>query len=144
MDASCIIRLVLTMDSISIDLLGSTVSQIVVLQNEVRLCFDPAYIVKTMTGSSERTRWYQQGAMVFIKGVVRQELPEFPCVCAGGDIRENIYTYRDMIPLPMNSQGTASCTLKIKNASKLISVSGEGVRLEMIEPAKYIEHIREV
>ena len=53
------------MDSTSIELPGSTVSGIRVEGDTIRVEFQPAYLVKSMTGSVERTRWWQNGALIF-------------------------------------------------------------------------------
>ena len=130
------------MDISSIDLPGCEVESIRQDGDRVVLHFSRAYIIKTMTGSAERTRWYQSGDLVFDKAVVEEELPVCPCVCAGGDVGENIYTYRDMIPIPLDSRGRAHCDLKFESGGRL-RLQAEGVRLEMDDRPYYIEHIRE-
>lgn len=130
------------MDSTSIELRGSQISAVEVEGDSVRIQFAPAYLVKSMTGSAERTRWWQNGALVF-EGAELDEalpLPELPAECSGGDVGENVYTYRDMIPVPLDSRGHAHCALKV--GDRLIRVSGAAVRLEMRDVPKYIEHIR--
>lgn len=130
------------MDSTSIALVGSRVVAVDVDGDTVRVRFEPAYLIKHMTGSVERTRWWQNGALVFegaeIEGA--DALPALPSECAGGDVGENIYTYRDMIPVPLQSRGRAHCALKVGDG--LIQVRGTAVRLEMIDVPKYIEHLR--
>ena len=130
------------MDSTSIELRGSKVSAVEVEGETVRIEFAPAYLVKSMTGSAERTRWWQNGALVFEGAAVEQDqpLPDLPAECGGGDVGENVYTYRDMIPVPLDSRGHAHCALKVGDAT--IRVSGAAVRLEMQDVPKYIEHIR--
>lgn len=63
-------------------------------------------------------------------------------VCDGGDIDENVYTYRDMIPIPLESRGQCRCDLKLRGSDARISAQGETIRLEMQAVPKYIEHIR--
>ena len=48
---------------------------------------------------------------------------KLPREVAGGDVGENVYTYRDMIPVPLQSRGRAHCALKIGDAG-VIRVSG--------------------
>ena len=130
------------MDSTSIELPGSRITAVTVDGGTVRIEFDPAYLVKNMTGSVERTRWRQSGALVFEGAVLDEDspLPDFPVECTGGDVGENVYTYRDMIPVPLASRGHAHCTLKA--GERVIRVSGSAVRLDMCEVPRYIEHIR--
>jgi hypothetical protein len=130
------------MDSTSIELPGSQISAVKVEDGTIRIEFAPAYLVKTMTGSSERTRWWQNGALVF-EGAVLDEanpLPALPAACSGGDVGENVFTYRDMVPVPLNSRGHAHCELRV--GDELIRVTADSVRLDMVDVPKYIEHLR--
>lgn len=130
------------MDSSSIELPGSVIAGVEVSGDTVKVLFDPAYLVKTMTGSLERTRWHQQGVLVFEGAEVLAELPQLPAECRGGDVGENVYTYRDMIPIPLDSKGRAHCALKVENSDLTINVEASGVRLDMEDRAYYIEHVR--
>ena len=67
-------------------------------------------------------------------------IPGLPAECGGGDVGENVYTYRDMIPVPLESMGHAHCDLRVGEGA--IRVQAEGVRLVLEDVAKYIEHIR--
>lgn len=130
------------MDSTSIQLPGSKIASVAVDGESVRIRFEPAYLIKTMTGSAERTRWWQNGALVFDAAEIDPDttLPSLPAECSGGDVGENVYTYRDMIPIPLNSRGHAHCALKV--GDQLIRVDAQAVRLEMDEVPRYIEHLR--
>lgn len=130
------------MDSSSIELVGSEIESVVVDGETVSVNFSRAIIIKTMTGSVEKTRWWQKGALVFEGATVEGEVPPLPGTCAGGDVGENIYTYRDMIPLPLESRGQAHCMLKIEGSDLEIRVQAAAVKLEMEVVPKYIEHIR--
>ena len=132
------------MDSANIDLVGSKISSITVEDESVTVRFEPAYIVKTMTGSLERTRWWQNCELVFDGAELddEQALPELPADCTGGDVGENIYTYRDMVPLPLESRGRAHCVLRVEGSDLEIRVNAEAVTLEVEGVPKYIEHIR--
>ena len=130
------------MDSTSIQLPGSTIAGVTIDGDTVRIRFEPAYLIKTMTGSVERTRWRQDGALVFEGAQVdeAQALPALPAECTGGDVGENVYTYRDMIPVPLDSRGRAHCLLRVGDG--IIRVDGAAVRLEMDGVPRYIEHLR--
>lgn len=130
------------MDTSSIDLPGSEVESIEVQDGRVTVRFSRAYIMKTMTGSAERTRWWQAGDLIFGGAGVEGEPPASPCTCAGGDVGENVYTYRDMIPLPLDSQGHSHCRLRFEGTDKMLVVRGDSVRLVMQDRPHYIEHIR--
>ena len=130
------------MDSTSIDLKGSKISAVTVEGDTVKVRFEPAYLIKTMTGSVERTRWWQNGELVFSAAQLDEAspIPGLPAECGGGDVGENVYTYRDMIPVPLESMGHAHCDLRVGEGA--IRVQAEGVRLVLEDVAKYIEHIR--
>lgn len=130
------------MDSTSIELAGSRIASVDVDGDSVRIAFEPAYLIKRMTGSVERTRWWQNGALVFEGAELADDapVPGLPAECHGGDVGENVYTYRDMIPVPLDSRGRAHCVLRVGDGE--IRVSGVAVRLEMQDVPKYIEHLR--
>ncbi len=132
------------MDSTSIELLGSQISRVEVEGDTVRIRFEPAYLIKTMTGSVERTRWWQNGWLVFEDARLEDDavLADLPAECAGGDVGENVFTYRDMLPVPLESAGRAHCALRLRGSDRLLSVQAGAVRLELEDVAKYIEHIR--
>lgn len=130
------------MDSSSIELPGSKVTAVTVEGDQVRVRFEPAYIIKSMTGSLERTKWWQNGELVFSGAEIEGGLPELPADCSGGDVGENIYTYRDMIPLPLSSSGQAHCDIKVAGSDQTIRVHGSSVELHMEATPRYIEHLR--
>ncbi|HEB95123.1 MAG TPA: hypothetical protein ENI96_01670 [Sedimenticola thiotaurini] len=130
------------MDSTSIDLPGSEVESIRVGEGRVVVRFSRAYLIKTMSGSRERTRWWQAGELIFHQAEVEGEPPGCPCVCAGGDVGENVYTYRDMIPIPLQGQGRAHCDLRFEGSDRHLRVEAGGVELKMEDRPHYIEHIR--
>ena len=154
------------MDSSSIRLPGSELAGISFVDGTLRIDFARAYIIKTMTGSAEKTLWWQAGALILDNAELLAPLPqsgsepesesgsdpasepdsgpesEPVLICDGGDIDENVYTYRDMIPIPLESRGQCRCDLKLRGRDARISAQGETIRLEMQAVPKYIEHIR--
>jgi hypothetical protein len=130
------------MDSSTIELPGSRIQSVAVDGDLVRIRFEPAYIVKTLTGSTERTRWWQNGELVLAGARFEADLPPLPATCAGGDVGENVYTYRDMIPVPLRSRGHVRCDLRVEASEARIRVTAEAVELRMEDAPKYIEHVR--
>lgn len=129
------------MDSSSIELSGSEVGAVTLEDGCLRIRFSRAYIVKTMTGSQQRTRWWQSGDLILEGAELESDLPVGPLVCAGGDIDDNVFTYRDMIPVPLDSRGRTGCDLRFRGTDARLVVSGKTLRLEMTDVPKYIEHI---
>ena len=130
------------MDATNIELPGSRIAGVTVEGATVRVRFEPAYLIKTMTGSVERTRWWQNGELVFEGALLAADPPALPAECRGGDVGENVYTYRDMIPVPLASRGRAHCRLRVADAETPLEVSAEAVTLVMEGVPKYIEHLR--
>jgi hypothetical protein len=130
------------MDSSSIELPGSQIETITLTDGELRVRFSRACVIKTMTGSAERTRWWQAGDLIMEGAVAEGPVPEGPLVCAGGDVGENVYTYRDMIPIPLASRGSTRCALRFEGTDRTLVANGETIRLEMQDVPKYIEHLR--
>ncbi|NKN32642.1 hypothetical protein [Marichromatium bheemlicum] len=131
------------MDSISIDLKGTTVDAVEQRGGQLRIHFSRTYQLKTMTGSRERTRWWQAGALVF-SGVGSEVVvpPRGELCCCGGELEDNLYVYRDMIPVPFESRGRVGCRLEFEGLDTPLVVRGEAVQLELEGVARYIEHLR--
>ena len=131
------------MDSSSIQLAGSEIDAVEHTQDRLRIHFSRAIIIKTMTGSAEKTLWWQAGDLLLDGAEIEGELPEGPVTCAGGDIDDNIYTYRDMIPLPLESRGAIRVELKLDGGLPALRASGRAIRLEMHDTPKYQHHIHD-
>lgn len=130
------------MDSASIELPGSEVESVSLENGELRVKFSRAIIIKTMTGSAERTRWWQAGSLVMEGAEAHSDIPQGPLTCTGGDVVENVYTYRDMVPVPLESRGHTRCILSFEGIDEKLEVSGETVRLDMEATPRYLEHLR--
>lgn len=130
------------MDSTTVDLPGCEIESIVLDGDRLKIRFSRAYLIKTLSGSEERTRWWQAGSLIFEGAELEGAPPACPCVCEGGDVGENVYTYRDMLPLPLESQGRARCELRFRGVPEPLRAYARGVRLEMEDRPHYIEHLR--
>lgn len=130
------------MDSSHIELKGSQVVSVKLELGSLRVRFDPALIVKTMTGSRERTLWRQAGTVVFEGAELFAESLSGPQRCSGGEMDANIYSYRDLIPIPFASRGQVRCRLWLEGRAEPLTIAATAVRLELEDVPKYIEHIR--
>lgn len=130
------------MDASSIELPGSEVEALIVEGDTIRVRFSRAYIIKTMTGSVERTKWWQAGDLVFDGAHLEGEPPALPATCAGGDIVDNVFTYRDMVPVPLVGRGHTGCDLHFPGDDRRLKITAQSMRLDMTDVAKYIEHLR--
>jgi hypothetical protein len=130
------------MESASINLNGSQIAFISLTEGCLRIHFSRAFIIKSMTGSNEQTHWWQAGDLIMEGAEMQEQPPTAPMVCRGGDIEDNVFTYRDMIPLPLSSHGHASCDLSFRDSKYRLKVRASAIRAEMVGVPKYIEHIR--
>ena len=131
------------MDSSSIQLAGSEIDAIEHTQDRLRIHFSRAIVIKTMTGSAEKTLWWQSGDLLLDAPEVEGVLPSAPVTCTGGDIDDNIYTYRDMIPLPLESRGALGLSLKLADDAPPLVARGRAIRVVMQDTPKYQRHIRD-
>ncbi|WP_428606453.1 hypothetical protein [Sedimenticola sp.] len=130
------------MDSSSIELSGTAIESIRVEDDTITVRFAPAYIIKTLSGSTERTRWRQQGNLVFTGAELEESPEQTPAICVGGDVGQSVYTYRDMLPLPFEGRGRVYCDLRFEGSERHLKVVAEAVKLNMEDRPYYIEHIR--
>lgn len=130
------------MDSISLDLKGSEIESVVLEENRLSVVFSRAYLTKTLTGSVEQTRWWQSGRLEMEGAELESAIPFGPLVCESGEIEENIYSYRDMVPMPCDGRGHIRCTLRFVDVPHPLIVSGKSIRLTMDGTPRYIEHLR--
>lgn len=126
----------------SIQLPGLEIDRIEHTGNELRIGFSRAYIIKTITGSKECSLWWQAAWLILEDAHVDKPIPMGRLICSGGEVGENIYTYRDMIPIPLQSRGRTHCNFGFQGRSDRLIAYGQGIRLELIDVPKYIEHLR--
>ncbi|MGD2020586.1 MAG: hypothetical protein PVJ30_01950 [Thiohalocapsa sp.] len=131
------------MDSSSIQLADSEIDAIEQSDAHLRIHFSRAVIIKTMTGSAEKTLWWQTGNLILEAPEIEGDIPDVPLTCTGGDIDDNIYTYRDMIPLPLASRGVIRVELQFEGHQPALVASGSAILLDMHDVPKYQRHIRD-
>ncbi len=109
----------------------------------ITLHFSEVQLVQEMENAFDDSLW-TQAVNLTIGGdySLDGELPACPCEISGGDIVNNIYTYRDHAPLPINWRGDVRCTLKIAGSDAVFSISGNTMQLEQLETPRYLRHIK--
>lgn len=93
------------MDSASIELPGSELDAILMEDGCLRICFSRVIIIKTMTGSSEKTRWWQTGELVMEGAELEGNPPQGHLVCVGGGHRGQYLHISRHDPLAPGEQG---------------------------------------
>ena len=110
--------------------------------NETTLHFSQVQLIQEMEGAFEDSLWTQAIKLTIKRAGTEGELPECPCEITGGELTDNIYTYRDHAPLPINWHGAVSCTFKPDGAGTDFSISGDAMQLEQLEHPRYIKHFK--
>ena len=111
-------------------------------EDEITLHFSQVQLIQEMEGTIEDSLW-TQAVNLTIKGIeLEGELPACPCEISGGDMTDNIYTYRNHAPLPINWRGGVSCTFKVDDTNADFTITGESIQLEQLEHPRYIKHIK--
>jgi len=121
---------------------GAQLESIEQTDNEITLHFSQVQLVQEMEGAIEDSLWTQAVNLVIREIAIEGELPECPCTIKGGDMVDNIFTYRDHAPLPINWRGEVRCALTIEGTSETFSIDGESMQLERIGNPRYIKHVK--
>ena len=121
---------------------GAQLESIEQADNEITLHFSQVQLVQEMEGAIEDSLWTQAVNLVIREIEIEGELPACPCTIKGGDMVDNIFTYRDHAPLPINWRGEVRCALTIEGSSETFSIDGESMQLERIGNPRYIKHVK--
>ena len=121
---------------------GAQLESIEQTDNEITLHFSQVQLVQEMEGAIEDSVWTQAVNLVIREIEIEGELPACPCTIKGGDMVDNIFTYRDHAPLPINWRGEVRCALTIEGTSETFSIDGESMQLERIGTPRYIKHVK--
>ncbi|MDX2457228.1 MAG: hypothetical protein QNL87_06945 [Gammaproteobacteria bacterium] len=126
----------------TLQLPGAQLESIEQANNDITLHFSMVQLLQEMEGAIEDSLW-TQAVNLMISGVeIAGELPACPCVIKSGDMTDNIFTYRDHAPLPINWHGEVRCALTVEETGVTFSIDGESMQLKQIELPRYIRHIK--
>lgn len=106
------------------------------------LHFSKVQLIQEMEGTIEDSLWTQAIDLTIKNIELEGDLPECPCEITSGDMTDNIYTYRDHAPLPINWIGEVSCTFKTGGGGSSFSINGEAMQLEQLGNPRYIKHVK--
>ena len=111
-------------------------------ENDITLHFSQVHLLQEMEGAIEDSLW-TQAVNLTVKDInLEGELPECPCEIKGGDLTDNIFTYRDHAPLPISWRGEVRCKFIVAGSETGFSIDGESMQLEQIAHPRYIKHIK--
>lgn len=106
----------------------------------IRLRLEPFFVYVSLTGSEQQTKWRQEGSLVFEDAELTGGDLQ-PGTLSGGDLHDNAYTYRDRVPLPLDSRGRVGCTLRFRDAAQALEIRSGRVRLETVGQRRYVQHV---
>ena len=87
--------------------------------------------------------WRQSGSIKVENPSFEGDLPATPFLIEHADILDNIYILKDMVPLPLDSQGDVGFEVQIAGLSKKSVFKGTRIVLILDDLPKYIKHIEE-
>ena len=121
---------------------GAQLASIEQNDDEIILHFSEVRLIQEMEGTIDDSLW-TQAVNLTVKGIeLEGDLPECPCEITGGEMSDNIYTYRDHAPLPINWRGDVRCTFTPGDADTGFSINGDAMQLEQIGNPRYIKHVK--
>jgi hypothetical protein len=125
----------------SLQIPGARLERIERSDNEITLHFSLVHLVQVMEGAFQDSLWKQACNLVIRNVEINGELPECPCEIQGGDMLNNIYTYRDHAPLPIDWNGSVGCRFTVAGSGAVFSIDGTVMQMKMIDHPRYIRHI---
>jgi hypothetical protein len=126
----------------TLQLPGAQLKSIEQGENEITLHFSQLQIVQEMENAIEDSLWTQACDLVLRNIEISGELPDCPCEIKGGDLTDNIFTYRDHAPLPIDWHGDTGCKFTVANSDAGFSVVAEYLQVERLEHPRYIKHVK--
>jgi len=121
---------------------GAQLASIEQGEDEITLHFSQVQLVQEMENAIEDSLW-TQAINLSIKGIeLEGELPACPCEITGGDLIDNIFTYRNHAPLPINWQGEVCCKLTVAGNDSGFTISGIAINVEQLDNPRYIKHFK--
>lgn len=126
----------------TLQLPGAQLESIEQVDNDIILHFSEVQLIQEMEGAIEDSLWTQAVDLTIRDTTLEGPLPECPCIIKGGDMIDNIFTYRDHAPLPINWRGEVRCIFTVEGSDTGFSIDGEAMQLEQIEHPRYIRHMK--
>ena len=120
---------------------GAQLESIEQTDDSVTLHFSLVHLVQEMEGAIQDSLW-TQAVNLTIRGVdITGDLPDCPCEICSGDLVNNIFTYRDHAPLPIDWHGDTRCQLTLAGSDTTFTIDGSSMQLEQLDLPRYIKHV---
>lgn len=105
------------------------------------LHFSKVELIQEMEGAMQDSLWTQAVTLTISGAELTGQLPACPCEISGGDLVNNIFTYRDHAPLPIDWHGEIRCMLTPAGTETGFSIDGTAMQVEQIDHPHYLKHI---
>ena len=105
------------------------------------LHFSRVELIQEMEGAIQDSLWTQAVTLTISGAELTGQLPACPCEISGGDLVNNIFTYRDHAPLPIDWHGEIRCMLTPAGGETGFSIDGIAMQVEQIDNPRYLKHI---
>jgi len=89
-------------------------------------------------GIDSGTYWLQEAQLIFSDASVSGDFPDQPYDVMDGELVIGDKRYGHDIPVPLDVSGPAELRLKLDNIHT-VTVTGRGVRLELLGEARYLQ-----
>ena len=110
--------------------------------DRITLHFARVHLIQEMEGAFEDSLWSQAVRLTLRDCEIDGELPACPCELQGGELTNNIYTWRNQVPLPIRWRGEVGCKLVVAGSGASVTIRANQMSLEQIDHPRYIKHIK--
>ncbi len=124
-----------------LQLSGAQLASIDQAGDTVTLHFSKVELIQEMEGAIQDSLWTQAVTLTISGAELTGKLPACPCEISGGDLVNNIFTYRDHAPLPIDWHGEVRCMLTPAGSETGFSIDGTAMQVEQIDNPRYLKHI---
>jgi hypothetical protein len=124
----------------TIEIHDSTVAEISERDGTVMVHFLPAYLHKSEGRPTfdSGTGWIQEARLIFAEASISGDFPDWPCDIMGGEIIVGGERHDNLIPVPLEVAKLIELRL-ICDSIHTVTVTGQGVRLELVGEPRYVE-----
>ena len=121
---------------------GAQLESITQSDDAITLHFSQVDLLLEMEGAIDDSLWTQEVRLTVNNIETEGGLHACPCIIMGGDLVDNIFTYRDHAPLPIDWRGEVRCVITAEGADAAFAIDGDSMQLEQIGHPRYIKHIK--
>ncbi|HED15539.1 MAG TPA: hypothetical protein ENI64_01785 [Gammaproteobacteria bacterium] len=119
---------------------GSEITSINREGDNLVLQLAPFFLLKSLAGSIDQTRWKQQGQLLIKQATLSGSTDPVGTV-RSGQLTHNAFVYRDEVPMPVSVQGEVSLRLKLEGVEDELVIDCELLELQPQGLEKYVAHI---